>query len=34
MPIDRSNYPGIPAHFPIEADDFSLAGAQPKLNLV
>jgi hypothetical protein len=34
MPIDRSNYPGIPADFPIEADDFSLAGAQPKRNLV
>lgn len=34
MPIDRSHYPGIPEDFPIEAATFSLAGTQPKLNLV
>lgn len=34
MPIDRSKYPGIPDDFPIEEIPSSLAGAQPKLNLV
>lgn len=32
--IDRSNYPGIPEDFPIEALPFALPGAQPKLSVV
>ena len=34
MPLDRSNYPGIPQDFPIEEVTSALAGVQPKLNLV
>jgi hypothetical protein len=34
MPIDRANYPNIPADFPIEATLSALTGAQPKLSLV
>lgn len=32
--IDRSNYPGIPEDFPIEALPFALPGVQPKLSVV
>lgn len=32
--IDRSNYPGIPEDFPIEAQAVGLTGVQPKLSLV
>ncbi len=32
--IDRSNYPGIPEEFPIEALPFALPGAQLKLSVV
>jgi len=31
--IDRSNYPGIPEDFPIEAVSFALPGAQAKLSV-
>ena len=34
MTIDRNNYPGIPADFPIEASPFSLPGVQIKFNAV
>ena len=34
MTIDRSNYPGVPADFPIDDTTSSVPGAQPKLNLI
>lgn len=34
MSINRQDYPGIPHDFPIEAEEFGLAGVQPKMNLV
>lgn len=34
MPIDRSNYPGVPDDFPVAATPSALSGAQPKMSLI
>ncbi|WP_342130043.1 hypothetical protein [Hydrogenophaga sp. OTU3427] len=34
MPIDRSNYPGVPDDFPVDATLSALSGAQPKMSLI
>jgi hypothetical protein len=34
MPVDRSNYPGVPDDFPVGTTLSALSGAQPKMSLI
>lgn len=34
MPVDRTNYPGVPHDFPVSPTLSAISGAQPKLSLI